>query len=107
MPRGWLASEYVDDDGTPWKLQVDADYATDTDRGWTTGLTPGLPPLPRLWSPREVVGIDPTGRVVTTRVATLDSPLWTGAAQTFTFRASDGAFYTATVVERRGERRRV
>jgi hypothetical protein len=107
MPRGFLVSEYVDDDGTPWRLNVDADYGTMVDRGWVTGLTPGLPPFPREWSPRIVVGVDPTGRKQRARVATLDAPLWTGSSPSFTFRASDGAFYEAVVIQRIGEKRRL
>lgn len=107
MPRGFLVSEYLDDDGVPWRLNVDADYATDQARGWVTGTTPGLPPLPREWSPRIVMGIDPTGRVIRTRVATTSAPLWTGAAPEFQFRASDGAFYFAVVFRRVGEKKRL
>ena len=107
MPRGFLVSEYLDDDGVPWRLQVDADYAVMPDRGWVTGTTPGLPPLPREWSPRLVVGVDPTGRVERARVGSTAAALWTGAAPSFSFRASDGAFYEATVIARVGEIRRL
>lgn len=105
MPRGFLVSEYLDDDGVPWRLRVDADYGTMPDRGWVTGTTPGLPGLPRLWLPRCVVGIDPTGRLQRAIVATLQAPLWTGAAAAFQFRASDGAFYVAEVIQHLSEKR--
>jgi len=107
MPRGFLPSEYLDDDGTPWRLLVDADYALDPNRGWVTGAVPGMPPVPRLWKPREVIGIDPSGRLQHTRVAALTAPLWTGAATTFTVSLSDGTVVHATVIERRGEKRRL
>ena len=106
MPtRGRLVSEYVDDDGIPWRLLVDADYGLDVNRGWTTGLTPGLPPFPRQWEPRRVIGIDPSGRKQSTRIAALDAPLWTGEATAFFFTATDGFNYAATVIARVGERR--
>lgn len=105
MAREFLVSEYLDDDGTPWRLRVDGDYGLMADRGWVSGLTPGLPPLPREWLPRRVVGVDPTGRMIFARVATLSAPLWTGAATEFQFRASDGAFYVAKVIGRDSERR--
>lgn len=104
--RGYLASEYLDDGGTPWKLLVDADYAQDPARGWTTGAIPGLPPFPRLWIPRRVVGIDETGRRVETRVASVDAPLWTGEVLSFWVHASDGGLYNATVIRKIRERHR-
>lgn len=105
MARGYLVSEYLDDEGVPWRLKVDADYAIDPARGWVSGATPGLPSFPRLWQPRAVVGIDESGRTQSTRVASLSAPLWTGATQSFTFRGSDGLLYTAFVIQRLGEKR--
>lgn len=107
MARGFLVSEYLDDSGTPWRLLVDADYATDPTRGWVSGATPGLPPLPRLWTPRRVAGLDTTGRWCSTRVASLDAPLWTGAATQFSMFGNDGAVYVVTVTRRISERRRL
>jgi len=107
MARGFLVSEYVDDDGVPWRLNVEATYATDPPRGWTTGLTPGLPPLPREWSPRVVVGVDSTGRKQRARVATLQADLWTGVASSFTFLGNDGILRQAVVIQRIGEKRRL
>lgn len=107
MPRGFTVSEYVDDFGTPWRLLVDADYALQSDRGWVTGAVPGMPPLPRLWRPRYVVGIDETGRRCTAVVASLDAPLWTGGASTFFMNGNDGALYIASVIRRVGEKRRL
>lgn len=106
MPRGFRRSEYLDDTGVPWVLHVDADYAVDSDRGWVTGEVPGMPPLPRMWKPRYVVGIDETGRYCYARVASLTAPLWTGAAQTFFVHGNDGQLYIATVIRRVGEVRR-
>lgn len=62
MSRGFTVCQYVDDNGTPWRLLVDADYAADPDRGWVAGVEPGLYPLPRGWDPRQVVGIADDGR---------------------------------------------
>lgn len=107
MPRGFTVSEYLDDDGVPWRLEVDADYALDPDRGWVSGLTPGLPPLPREWRPRYVIGVDASGRRQRTRVATTTARLWTGAAQSFFFTQNNGINAQATVIARRGESRRL
>ena len=107
MARGFLVSEYLDDDGVPWRLNVDGDYAVDPPRGWVTGLTPGLPPFPREWSPRLVVGVDDSGRKQRTRVATLQAPLWTGASPSFTFKGSDGVLRQAVVIQHIGEKRRL
>lgn len=105
MPRSFLNSEYLDDDGVPWRLRVRADYALDPNRGWVTGETPGLPPLPRLWLPRRVVGVDASGRVQHAIIATTSAPLWTGAASSFLFIGNDGATYAATVTGHQGEKR--
>jgi len=107
MPRGFTPSEYLDDDGIAWRLLVDADYAVDPNRGWVTGAVPGLPPVPRLWKPREVVGIDPSGRLQRTRVGALTAPLWTGAAPAFFVNLSDMTAVMATVIRRIGEKRRL
>jgi hypothetical protein len=107
VPRGYLVSEYVDDNGTPWRLLVDADYALDPARGWVTGAVEGMPPLPRMWFPRYVVGVDESGRYCRTRVGSVDAPLWTGAATTFVVNATDETPHTATVIKRVGERRRL
>lgn len=107
MGRGFVVSEYKDDEGIFWRLKVDADDALDPDRGWYTGLTPGLTPLPRLWSPRYVVGVDQTGRLCQTRVSSVEAPLWTGSATAFWHQGNDGLMYSATVIRRVGERRRL
>jgi len=106
MARGFLTCEYRDDLDGAWRLLVDADQALDPVRGWTTGLTAGLTPYPRRWSPRYVIGIDTTGRVVRTRVASPDAPLWSGAANTWLTSGNDGLSYLATVIARVGEKRR-
>ena len=107
MPRGFAVSEYLDDNGVPWRLRVDADYSTMPDRGWVSGATPDLPPLPREWFPRKVLGVDASGKVQEARIGAVTAALWTGAAAEFQFRASDGAFYFATVIARVGEKRRL
>lgn len=105
--RGYAVASYVDDDGFIWRLHVRPDYAADTARGWATGLEAGLKPFPREWKPRIVVGIDDTGRVCQTRVGDLGAPLWTGVAPTFWIRGTDGVPVYATVIEKRGEKRRL
>ncbi len=83
MPRGFEICQYIDDSGTPWRLQVDSDYAHDSDRGWAIASSPGLYLLPRSWAPRAVVGMDDTGRLFWAKVGRLDARLWTGAAISF------------------------
>lgn len=83
MPRGFEICQYIDDNGTPWRLQVDSDYAHDSDRGWVIAESPGLYPLPRGWVPRGVWGMDDTGKLFFARVGWLGARLWTGAATSF------------------------
>lgn len=105
MPRGFIAAEYVDDDSTVWRLRVDADEAQELSRGWAPITDASIPPLPRGWLPRRVVGIDSSGRQQTARVGTVFADLWTGAATTFVLMLSDGTTDTATVVARQAELR--
>ena len=106
MPRGFETCQYWDDDGTPWRLQVDSDYANMADRGWEIALTPGLYPLPRGWEPRGVWGMDDTGRMFFARVARLDARLWTGAARTFIAYDSNRDLRICDVIRFEGEFRR-
>src|SRR5262245_36137944 len=106
MARGYVMCGYMDDTGAVWKLPVNGDYALDSARGWVGPAPLGTPPVPRLWRPRYVVGIDDTGRRVQTRVATTSSPLWTGAATVFYMISNDGVAHTANVIRYVGERRR-
>jgi len=105
MTRGFVWGVYIDDSGQPWAKRVDADQVDDPDRGWT--LAPGgMFPFPREWLARRVQGIDDTGRTQVVVVATLDAPLWTGAATAFTVEANDGTLVVAQVIGRLGERTR-
>lgn len=105
MPRGFTACIYVDDHGTLWRLMVDADQALQTDRGWDEVGDSDLPPLPRGWLPRIVVGIDDTGRQCRARVGRTDAALWTGASTTFDVEANDGTTVTAQVTTYLQEKR--
>lgn len=106
MSRGFVVCQYVDDNGTPWRLMVDADYAADPVRGWTPATEPGLYPLPRHWVPRAVMGMAADGRIAMARVGTLTCDLWTGAASHFWFSGNDGLLYEATVIQLQAEFRR-
>lgn len=106
MPRGFVVCQYVDDSGTPWRLQVDADYANMSDRGWVIADTPGLYPLPRGWVPRAVMGMDETGRLMWARVGRLDAALWTGATRQFLAYDSNRDLQICQVVQYLDEVRR-
>lgn len=105
MARGFVFAIYQDDDGLLWRLRVDADHAAELSRGWLTEGAEELPPLPRGWLPRRVVGLDTSGREQAARVATVDADLWTGTAISFELMLSDGSTDTALVVARQGELR--
>lgn len=105
MPRGFVWGIYVDDLGGSWAMRVDADYAADADRGWITDGVSGLPPFPRMWSPRRVIGIDETGREQQAIAATLAAAIWTGLVPTFVFTANDGFLRVADITGKRAERR--
>lgn len=105
MSRGFVKCVYVDDDNASWQVVVDADYAAQPERGFQINDQPNLPPLPRGWLPRLVVGLDATGRQVHARVGRVDAALWTGAATEFTFEANDGTLEVAQVVAHFQEKR--
>lgn len=104
--RGFELCQYVDDSGTPWRLQVDSDYAHDSDRGWVIASSPGLYPFPRGWEPRAVVGMDDTGKLFWARVGTVEARLWTGAAISFFAYDSARNLRICEVVRHLGEVRR-
>lgn len=105
MPRGFVSAVYVDDDGTSWRLRVDADEAQEISRGWSTDGAAALAPLPRGWLPRRVVALDSSGKQQQARIGTVEADLWTGAADSFVLMLSDGTTDTATVVARQQELR--
>lgn len=102
--RGRTWCRYVTDDGAPYALEVDSDYALQPGRGWSTSSVVGLAPLPRGWQPRRVVGQDIEGRLVTARIGNTNAPLWLGTEMTFDFEKDDLTMGTATVLHRLGER---
>jgi hypothetical protein len=105
MPRGrgWFA--YIDDNGLTWAVRVDRDYAGDPGRGWVPVTDNSVAQLPRGWLPRQVLGHSDDGRLYTTRVATTDADLWTGAQGTFTIEADDQTLVVVNVIGRLQERR--
>lgn len=103
MPREFTWGEYIDDEGITWAARVDGDYATDPNRNWTSAEGLHLPPIPREWQPRKVIGLDASGRRQFAVVPSWDSPLWTGASSTFVFRSRQGLYEEATVIGRLGE----
>jgi hypothetical protein len=104
--RGFEWAVYVDDGENAWALRVDRTAVTDPGRGWTVEGVEGLVPLPRLWKPRRVVGIDESGREQLAIVSDVAADLWTGAAITFEVEATDGTVAIATVIRREQEIRR-
>lgn len=105
MARGFTWADYIDDDGNEWALAVDSDYVSHPERGWTLAGDTGLVPLPRSWRPRRVIGLDSLGSQQSALVASLGAALWTGEAQSFTIRDSEGQPQVCQVVEYRGEKR--
>lgn len=102
--RGFVRAIYQGDAGVQFQLLVDADSAADPNRGWVVLGEEVLPYLPRGFLPRRVVGIDETGRQVSTRVATVSAALWDGSVVQWTFEGSDLALHTATLTNRQQER---
>lgn len=70
--------------------------------GWTA-KTAGAPRAPKRFTPRHVVGVDPSGRHVRVTVADPAADLWTGAATTWDFIDNFGVTITATVTGLIGE----
>lgn len=98
----WRA--YVSDVGASYAMQVDADHAAISARGWGA-VAAGTPAFPSGSQPRRVVGYSlTTGRIGKARVGTTTCGLWTGATLTFTVEADDGTIDTMTVIQRIPER---
>ena len=102
--RGYVWARYHADDGSLWAALVDADYAAEPSRGWSTDAVAGLYPIPRGWAPRHVIGYDPLGHARTAIVASVEAALWTGVATTFVISATDQTSVTCRVVARVEER---
>ena len=106
MFRGFVWAIYVDDFGREWGKQVDADYASDPDRGWTPADPNEHVPLPRGWRPRCVVALDDDGNTRFAIIGSVAAPLWTGAVDFFLFEADDLSVRVAHVIATRQERLR-
>lgn len=104
--RGFVWAIYIDDDGNRWLMRVDADYFIDPDRGWTAAEPEDVLLWPQGWRPREVEGLEESGVSQRARVGSVDAPLWTRSATTFTVNASDQTAVVATVFRYWHERRR-
>jgi hypothetical protein len=103
--RGFVWAGYIDDLGAVWAVKVDADYAADPARGWQTVDPTAVPQLPRGWLTRAVFGLDEVGRAIRATAASTSSAIWSGTVSTFSFYASDQVAHTASIIERRAERR--
>jgi len=107
MPRGFVYKSYTADDGSVFQTRVDADHATDANRGWGSAI-PGGPLIPRGLRERFVLGISPaTGRQGRARIGSSTSLIWQGVATTFNVEANDGTIDTMVIIALRGERREV
>lgn len=98
---------YVDDTETAWAVRVDADAYEEPGRGWTSEGVELLAPLPRLWQPRKVIGIDASGRTQSAVISDVSADLWTGLIVTFNVEANDNEIVAATVIARASEVRRL
>ena len=105
MP-GFAWGVYSSDDGHDYLLKVDVDLFYDLPRGWESPEPDSfLPQYPRAWRPRFVVGLNEAGQRREAICANTACDLWVGAATVFTYRDTDGAMATASVIERVQERR--
>ena len=104
--RGFEWAIYIDDDGNRWLMSVDADYYADPDRGWSSRTSDDVMLWPQGWRPREVEGLELSGRSQRTRVGRVDCALWDRTATTFTVNTSDSEAVLATVIRYWGEQRR-
>lgn len=96
---------YQDDNGQPYALKVDADYAAQPERGWVVVDPTSLPQFPRGWRARAVLGLDEEGRSASALIANLEAELWQGLVQVFTFNGTDELPHVASVIGRRSENR--
>jgi len=103
LPRGFVWRRYTTDDGVQYATRVDADYAAETARGWPAASAAGLPVFPLEGLKRKVFGLDPLGNRRTAVVASIDAPLWTGAASTFNLEANDNTVVVVQVIGRFAE----
>lgn len=108
MARGFQWGIYVDDLGGQWRLRVDRDYLADADRGWIPADDLSLPPLPRMWRPRFVIGIDESGRQQRATAASLAAAVWIGLVPVFTFETTgqEQTLAVADIIGRFAEVRR-
>lgn len=102
--RGFVWAIYNSDDGNQYALRVDADYAAMPERGWTVPAPAGMPPYPRGWMIRKVVGLDSDGHPRKAGVGSITADLWTGVVKTFDINASDETVHTVTVDRMYSER---
>jgi hypothetical protein len=103
---GYVWCVYQDDNAFIWRLRVNEDYVIQPERGWVLADVDATFPLPRLWLPRKVVGVDEEGRRRHATVATLEADLWTGAVASFLIEGSDQAFRPCQVIASLDEVRR-
>ena len=106
MARGFVWAEYLTDDGVTYALRVDADEAADPIRGWTVVQDVATVPLPRGWLPRVVIGTDENGHPRSTRVSSVDAPLWVGDVTSFVIEGSDQLSHECQVIGRKQENTR-
>jgi len=106
MPRGYDWKLYEGDDRALYALQVDADYALQTQRGWFTDAPAGTPPLPRGWRARYVIGVEPLGRAHRAIVSSVAADLWTGVRGDFDIVDTNAQLQTCVVIGRVQERSR-
>lgn len=102
--RGFVWANYHSDDGNTYALQVDADYAAETGRGWTYPSSAGTPVYPRGWIPRHVIGVDSVGHERRAIIASPSAGLWSGSVLTFVVNGTDELPHTCAVTKRRMER---
>jgi hypothetical protein len=106
MARGrTLASYHTDLTFLPAVVNIDVpdNLFAEASLGWTAA-TAGAARRPGRFTPRHVVGVDPSGRRVRVTVATTAADLWTGVADTWTFIANDGTSVVATKTGQVGEK---
>jgi hypothetical protein len=106
MARGRTLATYSTDlPFLPAAVNIDVpdNLFAEASLGWTA-FTPGAARRPARFTPRHVVGVDPSGHRVRVIVATTAADLWTGVATTWTFIANDGTSVTATKTGQVGEK---
>jgi len=106
MPRGYEWAVYRCDSDEVYGLLVDGDLVLQPQRGWDFPAAHGIPPMPRGWAPRYVMGIEPLGYHHKAIVATLDCDLWTGIRNDFDIVDTNGELQTCLVYRRVQERTR-